>query len=114
MANPPFKQQDLKVHKSWNISDRDLPEIRSKAKDKVAQAITKPGRDQHIKNAQLRRETLAAALREVEKTTPLKAGLKYIKDNVQPELPKHLPTDYRLPSEGELKGVVSKMKRGQL
>jgi hypothetical protein len=114
MANPPFKQQDLKVHDSWNISDRDLPEIRGKAKDKVAQAITKPGRDQHIKNAQLRAAELATALREVEKTTPLKAGLKYIEKNVQPKLPEHLPPGYRLPSDRELKGVVSKMKRGQL
>jgi hypothetical protein len=63
--------------------------------------------------AQLRRETLAAALREVEKTTPLKAGLKYINKNVRPKLPEHLPPGYRLPSASTLKGIVSKMKRGQ-
>src|SRR5205807_5470661 len=58
--------------------------------------ITKPGRTKHIKISQLSREKLATALREVEKTIPLKSGLKYIEKNLRPNLPKHLPTGYRL------------------
>jgi hypothetical protein len=76
--------------------------------------ITKPGRAKHIMNTQLSREKLAAALREVEKTIPLKSGLKYIEKKLRPNLPKHLPPGYRLPSDSTLKGIVSMMKRGQL
>jgi hypothetical protein len=116
--DPPFaqKQRDLNVHEwSQPRSDFDTESVTAEeAKNETAREITEPGRVQHIKNARSRREELAAALREVEKTTPLKAGLKYIKNNVQKELPKHLPPGCRLPSEGELKGIVSMMKRGQL
>jgi hypothetical protein len=76
--------------------------------------ITKSGRAKHIMNTQLNREKLATALREVEKTIPLKSGLKYIGENLRPNLPKHLPTGYQLPSDSTLKGIVSMMKRGQL
>jgi hypothetical protein len=75
--------------------------------------ITKLGRAKHIMNTQLSREKLATALREVEKTIPLKSGLKYIEKNLRPNLPKHLPIGYRLPSDSTLKGIVSRMKRGQ-
>jgi hypothetical protein len=103
---PPFgrKLQDQNVHE-WcgPVSDLDLRAIRDAERDKAAQEITKPGRDQHIKNAQLHRKTLAAALREVEKTTPLKAGLKYIGNKVRPNLPEHLPTDYPDSSNSTIK-----------
>jgi len=97
---------------------RNLPEIKRKTEDKaVEEAIrrqTEPGRDQHIENRQSSQKILATALREVEKTMPLKAGLEYIKKNLRPNLPEHLPLGYRLPSNSTIKGIVSKMKRGQL
>jgi hypothetical protein len=121
MAKPndqPFgqKQRDLNVHEwSQPRSDSDTESVtRQNATEKAKEEITKPGRDRHIEIMQSSRKTLATALRELEKTIPLKAGLKYIKNNLRPNLPKHLSPGYRLPSNSTIKGIVSMMKRGQL
>jgi hypothetical protein len=73
---------------------------------------TSHGRAANIEKAQARDEILVKALREIEKTIPLKAGEKYIKDNVRPHLLGHLPPGCRLPSVSKLKNIVSRMKRG--
>jgi vacuolar-type H+-ATPase subunit H len=137
--DPPFKefkkQRDLTatyagIETAWKPSDQAVAEVREtarrdakKAKEdadkatteavaKANQERTTPARLTRTEKAKLRDKAFATALREVEKTIPLKSGLKYIKDNLRPRLHGHFVNNR--PSDSTLKGIISRMKRGQL
>jgi hypothetical protein len=79
----------------------------------IRRKTTKPARDEKNERAAEKEWAIKSALLELRRKEkiPLKTGDKYVAIYIRPRLPAYLPEAFELPSDREIRGIISLMKK---